>query len=122
MPSALAMTRSSGVVTNPRTRSAFAPVYVVVARTTAISERGNGRTLSERIACNPAMRMTRLTTIAATGRLMNRSVNFISAVLRLGVGVVGRLSLVVDHDCGPVAQLEDAGGHDFLPRLEPAED
>jgi len=27
--------------------------------------------------CRPAIRMTRLTTIASTGRRMNRSVNFI---------------------------------------------
>ena len=27
------------------------------------------------IACKPAMRMTKLTTIPSTGRLMNRSVN-----------------------------------------------
>src|SRR5439155_632306 len=37
MPSALAMTRSSGVVMKPRTRSAFAPTYTVDTRTTAIS-------------------------------------------------------------------------------------
>ena len=33
MPSALAMTRSSGVVMNPRTRSALAPTYAVDTRT-----------------------------------------------------------------------------------------
>src|SRR5436309_12091117 len=76
MPSALAMTRSIGVVMNPRTRSAFAPTYTVVTCTTAMSLRGYWRTLSERIACNPAIRITRLTTIARTGRLTNRSVNF----------------------------------------------
>src|SRR5438105_1330227 len=40
----------------------------------AISLRGYWRTLIVFIACNPAMRMTKLTTIASTGRLMNRSV------------------------------------------------
>ena len=76
MPSALAITRSSGVVMNPRTRSALAPTYTVVTCTTAMSLRGYCRTLSERIACNPAIRMTRFTTIASTGRLTNKSVNF----------------------------------------------
>src|SRR2546428_673476 len=76
MPSALAITRSIGVVINPRTRSAFAPTYTVVTCTTAMSLRGYCRTLSERIACKPAIRITRLTTIARTGRLTNKSVNF----------------------------------------------
>ncbi len=47
MPSALAMTRSSGVVMKPRTRSALAPVYTVDTRTTAMSLRGYCRTLSD---------------------------------------------------------------------------
>src|SRR5437763_9876215 len=40
----------------------------------AISLRGYWRTLIVFIACKPAMRMTKLTTIASTGRLMNKSV------------------------------------------------
>ena len=40
MPSALAITRSSGVVMKPRTRLAFAPTYTVVTRTIAMSLRG----------------------------------------------------------------------------------
>src|ERR1700747_1967799 len=79
MPSALATTRSIGVVTNPRTRSALAPTYTVVICPPAMSLRGYCRTLSDRIACNPAIRMTRFTTIASTGRLTNKSVNFMSA-------------------------------------------
>jgi len=47
----------------------------------AISLRGYWRTLIVFIACNPAMRMTKLTTIASTGRLMNRSVKDFIAVL-----------------------------------------
>ena len=78
MPSALAMTRSSGVVMNPRTRSALAPTYAVETRTTAMSLRGYCLTLSARIDCSPAIRITRLTTIARTGRLTKRSVNRIS--------------------------------------------
>src|SRR5439155_7233409 len=76
MPSAEAMTRSSGVVMNPRTRSALAPTYAVVTVMAAFSLRGYWRTLSERIACTPAMAMIRLTTMAMTGRRMKRSVNF----------------------------------------------
>src|SRR3954452_304762 len=41
----------------------------------AMSLRGYCRTFNVFIACNPAMRMTKLTTIASTGRLMKRSVN-----------------------------------------------
>ena len=52
--------------------------------TVALSSFGYWRTLSERIACSPAMMITRLTTIARTGRRMKMSVNFMgaSAVLR----------------------------------------
>src|SRR4029434_7447209 len=114
MPSALAMTRSSGVVMNPRTRSAFAPTYTVETRTTAMSLRGYCRTLSERIACNPAIRITRLTTIASTGRFMNRSVNRISAVLWFGSGLVRRLYVVIDDDRSAVSELEDTGCHDLF--------
>src|SRR6266542_2693902 len=122
MPSALAMTRSSGVVMKPRTRSALAPTYAVVTFTTAMSVRGNCRTDRDRIACRPAIRITRLTTTARTGRRTKRSVNFMFAALLAVFGfrsrVVAGLRLVVDLDGGAVAELEDARGHDFLPLLE----
>src|SRR5579863_8588293 len=76
MPSALAITRSSGVVMKPRTRSALAPTYTVVTWIIEMSLRGYCRTLSERTAWRPAIKMTRFTTIASTGRLINKSVNF----------------------------------------------
>src|SRR5436309_8427984 len=108
---------------------------------TAMSLRGYWRTLRERIACKPAIRMTRLTTMARTGRLTKRSVNLTfdpppypsprrgrgtlfrerlraSVVLRLGGRIVGGLDLVVDADGGAVAELEGAGRHDFLTGLE----
>src|SRR6266568_3749542 len=44
----------------------------------AFSLRGYCRTLRGRSACTPAMTMSRLTTIAMTGRRMKRSVNFMS--------------------------------------------
>src|SRR5262245_58069159 len=149
MPSALAITRSSGVVMKPRTRSAFAPTYTVETRTTAMSLRGYWRTLRERTAASPAMRITRLTTMERTGRLTKISVNFIidpppypsprrgrgsllsewrrafvsaSVVFRLGGRVVRRLDLVVDLHRGPVPELEGAGGHDLLAGLDAGED
>src|ERR1700692_2888112 len=48
---------------------------MVVTVIAAMSLRGYCRTLIVFIACNPAMRMTKLTTIASTGRRIKRSVN-----------------------------------------------
>src|SRR5438034_1800505 len=78
MPSAAAIARSSGVVMKPRTRSALAPTYAVRTVTVALSSFGYWRTFSDRIAWNPAMRITRLTTMARTGRLMKVSVSFMA--------------------------------------------
>src|SRR3954467_9786819 len=99
MPSAAAMARSSGVVTKPRTRSALAPTYGVLTEMVALSSFGYCRTLSDRIACNPAMMITRLTTMARTGLRMKVSVNFMapSAILRVR-GELGRNLDVVVHD------------------------
>src|SRR5450631_4205927 len=86
---------------------------------TAVSLRGYWRTDSERIDWTPAIRMTRLTTIARTGRRTKRSVkDFTLAVLRLRSRVVAGLDLVVDLDGGPVAQLEHAGRDHGLTRLD----
>src|SRR5947208_9829232 len=49
----------------------------------AMSLRGYWRTLIVFIACKPAMRMTKLTTIASTGRLMKRSVKDVMSILLL---------------------------------------
>src|SRR6185295_7148149 len=96
---------------------------------TAMSLRGYCRTLSERMACKPAIRTTRLTTIARTGRLTKRSVNLLfihrpfywsavrlpsSVVVGLGSRIVAGLDLVVDADGGAVAQLERARRHHLL--------
>src|SRR5438132_2891569 len=100
-----------------------------------MSLRGNCRTLSERIDCNPAMRITRLTTIASTGRFMKRSVSFIChpeprrrrgipyllAVLWFGGRVVPRLNRVVDRHRGARTEFEDARSHDLFPRLDAAD-
>src|ERR671915_25353 len=120
MPSALAITRSSGVVMNPRTRSALVPMYAVVTLMTAMSLFGYCLTLSARTDCSPARRITRLTTIARTGRLTKRSVNRIgcsSVVFRAGRRIVAGLHRVVDEDRDPVPQLEHAGGHHFVARI-----
>src|SRR5689334_24684410 len=94
----------------PRTRSALAPMYTVETFTTAISLRGYCRTLSERIDCKPAITITRLTTIASTGRLTKISVNFMGlplVIFRFGSRIVVRLDFVIDLHGGAVAELED---------------
>src|SRR5262245_60648480 len=60
------------------------------------------------------MRITRLTTIARTGRLTNRSVSRILTILRLRSRFVGWLNLVVDQNGRAVAELENSGGDDLL--------
>src|SRR5512133_565241 len=109
-PSAEAITRSSGVVMKPRTRSAFAPTYLVVTVISAFSLRGYCRALRVRMAWSPAITITRFTTIAMTGRRMKRSVSFMDALPSLlggvrGLSRVGR-ELVVHGDGGAVAELE----------------
>src|ERR1700739_4527097 len=98
-----------------------------------MSPRGYWRALNERMACNPAIRITRLTTIANTGRLTNRSVNFTvlssnagnpvgvrplstfrSAVFGLGAWTILRLNRVVDLDRSAVAEPEDTRAHNFV--------
>ncbi len=106
MPSALAITRSSGVVMNPRTRSALAPTYTVDTFTTAMSLRGYCRTLSARIDCSPARRMTRLTTTASTGRRTKRSVNFIYRSSGRGDGLLPGCTLLFTNTAAPVRSLK----------------
>src|SRR5438093_5320526 len=120
MPSAAAMTRSSGVVMNPRTRPALAPTYAVVTVMAAFSLRGYWRTLSDRAACRPAMTIRRLTTMARTGRLMKRSVNRIGLPIgRVRVGLhVGR-HVVFNQQIHAVAQFERAARHHRLARHQP---
>src|ERR1019366_1342222 len=114
MPSAAAMARSSGVVMNPRTRSALAPTYTVVTDTAALSLRGYCLTTRVRIAWDPAIKITRFTTSASTGRRMKRSVNDIvsyscgSTVRRVrGQVVLGRQVVVLGHGHA-IPQLKDA--------------
>src|SRR5438067_6458843 len=84
----------------------------------AFSLRGYWRTLSERIACTPAITMMRLTTMARTGRRMKRSVIFISrsAVHCVGSQLGGGCEVVAHRHRAAVAQLEGAARHHRLAR------
>src|SRR6266850_3028477 len=126
MPSAAAIARSSGVVINPRTSSASAPTYTVVTVMAAISLRGYCRTLIVFIACKPAMRMTKLTTIASTGRLMKRSVKDFMSILgsrihRRRIHLRFRREIIVDRYRHSIAQFENSRAHDGFIRFQPVD-
>src|SRR5471032_3549386 len=82
-----------------------------------------GRLNSER---RPSTTISRLTTLARTGRLMKMSVKFMARIplvfLRRRIRVVGRLHLVVDHDRRAVLQLELAAGDHGLAFLDAGQD
>src|ERR1700704_4318680 len=88
-----------------------------------MSLRGYWRTLIVLIACKPAMRMTKLTTIASTGRLMKRSVKDCMSILGLRVHWrrihlrFGR-EIVVDRHGHAVAQFENARAHHRFARFQ----
>src|SRR5437868_9459153 len=91
-----------------------------------MSLRGYWRTLIVFIACKPAIRMTKLTTIASTGRLMKRSVKDVMSLFALGiyrrrVYLRLRCEIVVDHHRHPVAQFENSRAHDGLVRFQSIE-
>src|SRR5258706_15066867 len=86
----------------------------------ALSLRGYWRTLSVRMAWNPAIRITRLTTSASTGRRMKRSVN---DFMRLAVaGFRGRFDFrrefVVLDDARTIAKLEQTRTRHLVTRLQ----
>src|SRR6266403_1153234 len=87
----------------------------------AISLRGYCRTLIVFIACKPAMRMTKLTTIARTGRRIKRSVkdfisisdvDFASRIYRSWIQLRFRREIVVDYHRHSVPQLENTRAND----------
>src|SRR5207237_8498363 len=89
-----------------------------------MSLRGYWRTLIVFIAGNPAMRITKLTTIASTGRLMKRSVNddmsiFALRIHRRRIQLRLRREIVVDLHRHAVAQCANAGADDRLSPLLP---
>src|SRR5947209_20422878 len=87
-----------------------------------MSLRGYWRTFNVLMACNPAIRITRLTTSARTGRRMKRSVKFFTAqrstITRLGRDLGIRCEFVIDHDIHSIAQFEDARAHDLFSALQ----
>src|ERR1043166_6889544 len=82
-----------------------------------MSLRGYWRTLIVRIACKPAIRITKLTTSASTGRLMKRSVkDFMSLFEWLRIDWVRiylriRRQIVVDRHSHSVSQFENSCAH-----------
>src|SRR5512135_1936843 len=74
-----------------------------------------------KIERRPSTRISRLMTIASTGRRMKTSVSFIVAALlflRRGVRVVGRLHAVVDHQRRAVLELQLAAGDHLGARVD----
>src|SRR6266853_5321352 len=102
---------------------------MVVTVIDAMSLRGYWRTLIVFIACKPAMRMTKLTTIASTGRLMKRSVKdfmsrisiFASRICRRRIHLRFRRESIVDRYRRSVAQFENSRAHDGFIRFQPIE-
>src|SRR5205814_4045492 len=87
----------------------------------AFSLRGYWRTFSERIACTPAMTISKLTTMARTGLRMKRSVKLMVGLLVVG-GLGGdlrrRRQVVAQHQRAAVVQLEGAARDDGLARFQ----
>src|SRR4051794_40349685 len=76
-------------------------------------------------ARSPSTTISRLTTIASTGRRMKMSVKFMrraSLFLRLRVRVVGRLDAVVHRDRRAVLQLVLPAAHHHLAGLQALDD
>ena len=116
MPSALAMTRSSGVVMNPRTRSAFAPTYTVETR--------DDRDVAARILPD-AQRADRLqpgdqdhqVDDDREDRPLDEEIGELHQLFSgFGAGLLAGRDLVVDQDRGAVAELEDARRHHLVAR------
>src|SRR5208337_5190826 len=82
---------------------------------------GNWRICSFRPAIAPTSRMSRLTTLASTGRRMKRSVKaFIGASSRLrSHGGRWQSRRLIDPDGGVGLKLDLSGGHHLLARLNP---
>ena len=68
MPSVLATACCSGVVIKPLIRSALAPGYTVVMVIVVFDSFGNWRIGSLDAACSPTSRISKLITVASTGR------------------------------------------------------
>src|SRR5437762_5107774 len=93
-----------------------------------MSLRGYWRTLIVRIACKPAMRTTKLTTSASTGRLMKRSVKDFMLlrrflrIHRIRIYLRFRRKIVVDRHRHSVSQFENSCAHNCVASLQPLGD
>ena len=92
MPLAVEMDCAIGVVMNPCITSWVAPGKLVSTVMVALCRAGYCRTGSETSAVAPTIRMSRLTTIASTGRRMNRSVNDVMIAGAVSRAPAGRQS------------------------------
>ena len=84
-----------------------------------MSLRGYCRTLSARIDCSPAIRITRLTTIARTGRLTNRSVNLHQLFSGFGAGLLPGWTVLLICTAAPLRSLNTPEVTTSSPGLTP---
>src|SRR5271157_5961475 len=101
---------SRGVVMKPATSAGSAPVYTVWTVTTAFWVKGYWRTCKSPTERRPRTRISRLTTVARTGRRIKISVKcmcvpFVLLVHRLGGRFIGGLYLVIDDYRDPVLEF-----------------
>src|SRR4051812_37836166 len=113
MPSALDTACSIGWVMKPCIRLGSAPGKLVVTWMTVFWSSGYCRTVRSKKARAPISRISRLTTIARTGRRMKRSVKRMALFLWHFRRVLQTL-LVGEDDLGAVVQLELAADHHTL--------
>ena len=123
MPFAWATALSIGVVMKPAIASGSAPGKCVVMVTMPFSVFGYASTCNELNERIPTTRISRLTTLASTGRRMKMSVKFTASrdIRSAGAGCassVGTMPLLIDDRCA-VAQLQLPAGHDRLARWRP---
>src|SRR3954467_6752724 len=111
MPSALETACSIGWVMKPCIRLGSAPGKLVVTWMTVFCSSGYCRTVRSKNARAPISRISRLTTIASTGRRMKRSVKRMGLFLR-NLGRLLQALLVRQDDLGGVVQLQLATDHD----------
>src|SRR6478752_6982025 len=122
MPCACAIAPSSGWVMNPAMVWASAPKYAVEMVTTAFCVLGYWLIGSVNTDRRPSTTISRLTTMASTGRRMKMSVKFTLFFLRRRRGVVRGLHLVVDRDGRVVLELELAAGDHLVALLQAGQD
>src|SRR5690349_4393523 len=111
MASALDTACSIGCVMKPCIRLGSAPGKLVVTMITVFSSSGYCRTVRSKKARAPSSRISRLTTVASTGRRMKISVKRIGLLPRHFARVLQALLVGEDH-LGAVMQLQLPADHD----------